>query len=132
MTKHVYVPATGVTVHRGLEGTNHPDTSQLGSHWTTDYDVAKNFANHGDNLDVYGTPAEKGVIVSGTVQPKDTVDHDTPEGKSWAFDTGILPSDSHEKEVTVRPMSEVSNLSALQYRDGKLVGGRFITRGGQA
>lgn len=90
-----------IQLYRGLEGVSPEtlDTHQMGSHWTTDRDVARNFSG----ADWEGT---QGTIVSAKVHKRHIIPEGTEEHDSAMSRTGVMPSDEpwgrYEKEHTVR------------------------------
>lgn len=81
----------------------------LGSHWTTDPNIAYNYAT---GRDVEGNPPEEdvpmqGTVVSARVHRRHVVDPESEEGQGWQSFNAVLGPDHVEREKTVRPGSIV-------------------------
>ena len=126
-----YQPSEDVRLHRGIAGPSigavrHP----LGIHWSTDPQIAENFAvfKHPDG-DVGTAPYSHGVVYSADVPPNELLENDRdPEFVSYVKgQRAIYGSDHPEKERTVlNSLANVRNLSAVQYDNGRLTRGTFF------
>lgn len=99
-----------VSLYRGLNVQNHRDidTSKLGSHWTTDPDIAQSFAL---SVPVGGDPDKstlRGVIIHAQVDPQHIVDPDSEEGKHWRDTKEVFDRGNREQEHTVRPGAPIT------------------------
>lgn len=101
-----------VTLYRGLN--RHPDDvdmKNLGSHWSTDYEVAKNFATAGMGIPVTGKDRSHGTIVQATFDARDVVPEGSDEHNNWyegggSEGMGTYGFNSDEKEITIRRGAE--------------------------
>jgi hypothetical protein len=97
-----------VTLYRGLN--RHPDDvnmDELGTHWSTDYEVAKQFATAGMGLPNLNKDRSHGTIVQATFNQADIVPEGSTEHKNWhegggSDGMGTYGLDSSEKEITIR------------------------------
>jgi 8-oxo-dGTP pyrophosphatase MutT (NUDIX family)/2'-5' RNA ligase len=79
----------------------------LGSHWSSSADAARNFALGGFDEEGYPREHPVGVTFHGSVHPDHVMDPRSFEWKKMYLQHQILPSHSHEQEVTVRPGAPV-------------------------
>jgi hypothetical protein len=104
-----------VTIYRGLHGVEdftHDVAKNLGNHWSTDPDVARDFASNNTAIYDWHQDHEEngrpGLIVKAQVHPKHIVDPYSKEGDWWHMETGVLPpGENEEAEHTVREGSPV-------------------------
>lgn len=97
-----------ITLYRGIN--RHPDDvnmDDLGTHWSTDYNVAKDFATSGMGLPNLGKDRSHGTIVQATFHHSDVVPEGTAEHTNWYEGggnegMGTYGLNSSEKEVTIR------------------------------
>lgn len=101
---------------RGVSGIKEIDLKNLGHHWSTDPDVAKDFATN--NIAAYDLHpnternGEPGIIISAKVHRDNVVDPHSEEGDWWHMETGVLPAgENYEAEHTVREGSPVHIVS---------------------
>jgi hypothetical protein len=112
-----------------------PNKTKLGIHWTTDYDVAKNFSLANDESQTQDGDGPfrlgKGLVYEGYVHPddikmpstdntvsKDTYKHNKKNSSDMAIwgNDNTIPDDTQydEKEITVNPGRKVT-LTALHH-----------------
>jgi hypothetical protein len=100
-------------LYRGLYGVSSSEVGRrdLGAHWTTDPNIAYNYAT---GRDVEGNPPEydeespmSGTVVSALVHRRHIVDPESKEGQGWQDFHAVLGPDHVEREKTVRPGSIV-------------------------
>lgn len=126
-------PKQFVTLYRGLAGYNPKDTrtNELGKHWTTSHKVAQGFATYPHS----GREVSEGVVVKARVHPDSIIKPHTDEWYSHGgmypgseaeqhYEAGnvmnnhiILPPDSHEQEVTVRPGSKAKIIGMTHFTE---------------
>lgn len=102
------------TLYRGVAGVTPEslDLTKVGSHWTSDPNIAYNYA-HG--RDVEGYPSEyldddspeQGVVLQAKIHRRHIIDPSSSEGESWQFMHGVLDPGHIERERTVRPNAPV-------------------------
>ncbi|NBZ96815.1 MAG: hypothetical protein EBR40_10390 [Proteobacteria bacterium] len=102
-----------VEVSRGLAQVrpDEVDTRQLGPHWTTEPEVAWNFAmsrdfdgsawESDDNAPLHGT------LVHGLVHKRHIIQPGTDEFEDWSGGEGVFGPNGPEREQTVRPGAPV-------------------------
>lgn len=109
-----------VRLYRGLANTS-PDTvdsSRLGIHWTTDPNIAYNFAT---NRDAWGwshhdeeLPDPEGTVIEALVHRRHIIDPESQEGQDLHDWAGVLSPDSPEQEKTLRDKATV-HLQRMHY-----------------
>jgi len=109
-----------VEVYRGLAHVTpeEVDTSSLGPHWSTEPEVAWNFAMSRDS-DGYASEYDDdtpihGTLVRGYVHRRHIIQPGTPEYSDWADGEGVFGPKSHEREQTIRPGSPV-HMAAMHW-----------------
>lgn len=103
-----------VQVSRGLAGVRpeEVDTRNLGSHWSTEPEVAWNFAlsrdsdGYANEWDDSEEPSH-GTVVHGMVHRRHIIQPGTPEFEDWAGGEGVFGPSGPEREQTVRPGAPV-------------------------
>lgn len=116
-----------VRLYRGLHMTDpehveaHPKV--IGSHWSSNSDIAYNFAT---NRDIEGYPhydwgdedpiPMKGTVVEALVHPRHIIDPESDEGQDWQMHSEVFGPDHSEQERTVRPGAPV-HVQKLHYFD---------------
>jgi hypothetical protein len=121
-----------IILHRGLTATTlaHVDASGLGLHWTTDPEVAKNFANYGAHRPESGEGLlPHGVVLKGEVSPSDIISENSPEADKVQNELGVQGLNSVEKEITAKPRVKVNNVFATEYKDGKVSKIKYLGNG---
>lgn len=106
-----------VAVSRGLAQVrpDQVDTRQLGPHWTTEPEVAWNFALSRDfdgtvNWAAYDDSDDEplhGTVVHGLVHKRHIIKSGTEEFDDWAGGEGVFGPNGPEREQTVRPGAPV-------------------------
>lgn len=108
-------------VYRGLAYTREPDTSHLGPHWTTDPNVALNFAADNHELSDEG-PAPQGIILEGEVHPEHEVRPGTKEFEGAVDTEGVIGNENNpEQERYIRPGAPIRITKHHYLEDGKIV-----------
>jgi len=120
-----------IKLFRGVK--SHPNNVghySLGEHWTTDPEVAKDFATVGDLPDGFngydpseghGTVIEANVPKSSVIQPY-TKEWEERGGGDVDSGLGIFGPDSSEKEHTVRYGSKVELTKLHHFHKGQKIG----------
>lgn len=101
-----------VTLYRGLLGTNSDYMEQrqskgkrdLGIHWSTDPDVAYNFAVGNDfgGVPMMGEEDPSGVVIAAKVHKRHILDPESGEWDDYADAHGIFDPGHSEQEKTLR------------------------------
>jgi hypothetical protein len=102
-----YVPdEEHVTLYRVLKARDISDVNHdvLGIHWTADRDFALEQADSW----------KKSVIITAKAQKSDIVDFHSPEGEGYSSAYSIYGPDSPEKERTLRPGTELKDVSMAE------------------
>lgn len=101
-----------VTLYRGLAGVTPEEVSKrdLGPHWTTDPNIAYNFATSRDVEGTYHHDAwddleepPSGTIIRAQVHKRHIIDPESEEGREWRMGENVLGPENIEQERTVRP-----------------------------
>lgn len=107
-------------LYRGLSGVDLTDveTKSAGSHWTSDPNIAFNFAT---GRDVEGNPPEegdmRGTVLEAMVHRRHIIDPESEEGEGWQGMMGVQGPDHIERERTVRPGGIIHVQRAIEVDD---------------
>ena len=119
-------------VYRGLAYTDEPNTTRLGMHWTTNPNVAHEFASDESNDGWDEEPAEKGIILEAEVRPEHEIQPGTQEHEDVSDSDAVLGPDHYEAERTIRPGAPIRVTRHHYIKDGQIVRSEDVDYEGKA
>jgi hypothetical protein len=121
-------------VYRGLAYTDEPNTEKLGMHWTTNPNVAHDFASDEpywkDTED--DEPAPKGIVLEAEVRPEHEIQPGTPEHDDVMDSDAVIGPSHYERERTIRPGAPIRVTRHHYIKDGKIVRSEDVNYEGRA